>query len=60
MYRFLSVRKTSSRVSSTLFEMKAYIFNGDKGDDIEVGEIPADLKDQAEDYTISLSSSVLT
>ena len=33
-----------------LFEMKAYIFNGDKGDDIEVGEIPADLKDQAEEY----------
>ena len=30
--------------------MKAYIFNGDKGDDIEVGEIPADLKDQAEEY----------
>ena len=33
-----------------LFEMKAYIFNGDKGDDIEVGEFPADLKDQAEEY----------
>ena len=33
-----------------LFEMKAYVFNGDKGDDIEVGEIPADLKDQAEEY----------
>ena len=33
-----------------LFEMKAYIFNGDKGDDIEVGEIPADLKEQAEEY----------
>ena len=33
-----------------LFEMKAYVFNGDKGDDIQVGEIPADLKDQAEEY----------
>ena len=28
-----------------LFEMKAYVFNGDKGDDIAVGEIPDDLKD---------------
>ena len=33
-----------------LFEMQAYVFNGDKGDDIQVGEIPADLKDQAEEY----------
>ena len=33
-----------------LFEMQAYVFNGDKGDDIVVGEIPADLKDQAEEY----------
>ena len=33
-----------------LFEMQAYIFNNDKGDDITVGEIPDDLKDQAEEY----------
>ena len=33
-----------------LFEMKAYVFNGDKGDDIQVGEIPDDLKDQAQEY----------
>ncbi len=33
-----------------LFEMQAYVFNNDKGDDITVGEIPADLKDQAEEY----------
>ena len=33
-----------------LFEMKAYVFNGDKGDDIVVGEIPDDLKDQAQEY----------
>ena len=33
-----------------LFEMQAYIFNNDKGDDITIGEIPADLKDQAEEY----------
>ena len=33
-----------------LFEMKAYVFNGDKGDDIVVGDIPADLADQAQEY----------
>jgi elongation factor G len=33
-----------------LFEMQAYVFNGDKGDDIAVGEIPDDLKDQAQEY----------
>ena len=33
-----------------LFEMQAYIFNNDKGDDITIGELPADLKDQAEEY----------
>ena len=30
--------------------MQSYVFNGDKGDDIVIGEIPADLKDQAEEY----------
>ena len=33
-----------------LFEMQAYIYNNDKGDDITLGEIPADLQDQAEEY----------
>ena len=33
-----------------LFEMQAYIFNDDKGDNITVGEIPEDLKAQAEEY----------
>ncbi len=33
-----------------LFEMQAYIYNNDKGNDITIGEIPADLKDQAEEY----------
>ncbi len=33
-----------------LFEMQSYVFNGDKGDDIVIGEIPADLKEQAEEY----------
>jgi elongation factor G len=33
-----------------LFEMQAYVFNDDKGDNITVGEIPADLKAQADEY----------
>ena len=33
-----------------LFEMKAYIYNDDKGEDVTIGEIPADLKDDAELY----------
>ncbi len=33
-----------------LFEMQAYIFNDDKGDNITVGEIPEDLKAQAAEY----------
>ena len=33
-----------------LFEMKAYVFNDDKGDNITIGEIPDDLKDQAAEY----------
>ena len=41
-----------------LFEMKAYVFNGDKGDDIQVGEIPADLQDQAQEYHDKLIEAV--
>ncbi|MCI8265754.1 MAG: elongation factor G [Lachnospiraceae bacterium] len=33
-----------------LMEMKAYIYNDDKGDDITVTEIPADMADDAELY----------
>ena len=33
-----------------LFEMKAYIYNDDKGDDISIIDIPDDLKDDAELY----------
>lgn len=33
-----------------LFEMKAYIYNDDKGDDISVTDIPEDMKDDAELY----------
>ena len=33
-----------------LFEMKAYIYNDDKGEDITIEEIPDDMKDDAELY----------
>ena len=33
-----------------LVEMKAYIYNDDKGTDISVVEIPDDMKDKAEEY----------
>ena len=33
-----------------LFEMKAYIYNDDKGEDISVTDIPDDMKDEAEMY----------
>jgi elongation factor G len=33
-----------------LFEMKAYIFNGDKGDDVSIIDIPEDMQDDAELY----------
>lgn len=33
-----------------LVEMKAYTFGGERGEVVEVNEIPADLRDEAEDY----------
>ncbi|MBR5799847.1 MAG: elongation factor G [Lachnospiraceae bacterium] len=33
-----------------LFEMKAYIYNDDKGDDISITDIPEDMADEAELY----------
>ena len=33
-----------------LFEMKAYIYNDDKGDDISIVDIPDEIKDEAELY----------
>lgn len=41
-----------------LFEMKAYIYNDEKGEDITVTEIPADLKDDAELYRAELIEKV--
>ena len=37
-----------------LFEMKAYIYNDDKGDDISIVDIPDDMKDEAEVYHADL------
>ena len=41
-----------------LFEMEAYIYNDDKGDDISVVEIPDDLKDDAELYHTELIEKI--
>ena len=41
-----------------LFEMKAYIYNDDKGDDISIVEIPDDMKDDAELYRTELVEKV--
>jgi len=41
-----------------LFEMKAYIFNGDKGDDVSVVDIPEDLQDDAELYRVELVEKI--
>ena len=41
-----------------LFEMKAYIYNDDKGDDIDITDIPDDMKDQAELYHDELIEKV--
>ncbi|MDE7339159.1 MAG: elongation factor G [Lachnospiraceae bacterium] len=41
-----------------LFEKKAYIYNDDKGDDINITDIPDDMKDQAELYRDELVEKV--
>ncbi|MDD2972245.1 MAG: elongation factor G [Lachnospiraceae bacterium] len=41
-----------------LFEMKAYIYNDDKGDDISVTDIPDDMKDDAELYRSELIEKI--
>lgn len=41
-----------------LMEMKAYIYNDDKGDDISVEEIPEDMKDDAELYRTELVEKI--
>ena len=41
-----------------LFEMEAYIYNDDKGDDISIVEIPDDMKDEAELYHTELVEKI--
>ncbi len=41
-----------------LFEMKAYIYNDDKGDDISIVDIPDDMKDDAELYHSELVEKI--
>jgi len=42
-----------------LMEMQAYIFTGDKGENIEVTDIPADLKDKAEEMRTAMIESIV-
>jgi elongation factor G len=41
-----------------LFEMQAYIYNDDKGEDITIGEIPEDMKDEAEIYRTDMIEKI--
>lgn len=41
-----------------LFEMKAYIYNDDKGDDISIVDIPEDMKDDGELYHSELVEKI--
>ena len=41
-----------------LFEMKAYIYNDDKGDDISIVDIPEDMADDAELYRSELVEKI--
>ena len=41
-----------------LFEMQAYIYNDDKGDDISITAIPEDMKDEAEMYRSELVEKI--
>ena len=41
-----------------LFEMKAYIYNDDKGEDISIVDVPDDMKDEAELYRGELVEKV--
>ncbi len=41
-----------------LFEMKAYIYNDDRGDDVSVVDIPEDMQDEAELYRTELVEKI--
>ena len=41
-----------------LFEMKAYIYNDDKGEDVSIVDVPDDMKDDAELYRTELVEKI--
>ena len=41
-----------------LFEMQAYIYNDEKGENISIEEIPEDMKEQAEEYRTAMVESI--
>jgi elongation factor G len=41
-----------------LFEMKAYIYNDNKGENIDITDIPGDLKDEADEYRTKLVEQI--
>ena len=41
-----------------LFEMKAYIYNDDKGEDISIVDVPADMQEQAQTYRDELVEKI--
>ena len=43
-----------------LFEMQAYIYNDDKGEDISIEEIPADMMDEAQMYHDQMVEEICT
>ena len=51
-------KEDSFRGVIDLFDMKAYYYEGDKGDDIRVEDIPDDMKDDAELYRAELIEKI--
>jgi elongation factor G len=41
-----------------LFEMKAYIYNDEKGEDISIVDIPEDMQDEAEEYRTNMIEAI--
>ncbi len=51
-------KEDSFRGVIDLFDMKAYYYEGDKGDDIRVEDIPDEMKDDAEAYRAELIEKI--
>ena len=51
-------KEDSFRGVIDLFEMKAYYYNDDKGEDITIEEIPSDMKDLAVEYRAKMIESI--